>query len=98
MKFSLRTLFVLIALISIPLGWMACQLNWIRKRHDFLDSTRFDNTEAYVSQRPRPSAPGGLWLFGEKGVGFVCLENPAYKSEAKQLFPEAEIEISMYHR
>ena len=35
-RFSLRTLFVLITLISIPLGWVAYQLNWIRQRHEFL--------------------------------------------------------------
>ena len=34
-RFSLRTLFVLITLISIPIGWVAYQLNWIRQRHKF---------------------------------------------------------------
>src|SRR5262245_5344012 len=35
-RFSLRTLFVLTAAASIPMGWVAYQLNWIRQRHAVL--------------------------------------------------------------
>ena len=30
-RYSLRMLFVLVAIGSIPMGWVACQLNWIRQ-------------------------------------------------------------------
>ena len=35
-RFSLRTLFLLMAIVNVPLSWVACQLNWIRRRHEFL--------------------------------------------------------------
>ena len=33
--FRLRTLFVLVAVLSIPLAWVAYSLNWIRERREF---------------------------------------------------------------
>jgi len=35
-RVSLRTLFVLVAIASVPMGWVAYQLNWIRQRHEFI--------------------------------------------------------------
>jgi hypothetical protein len=32
--FRLRTLFVLVAVLSIPLAWVAHTLDWIRRRQD----------------------------------------------------------------
>ena len=33
-RFSLRTLFVLVTIIALPLGWVDYQLKWIRQRHE----------------------------------------------------------------
>lgn len=38
-RFSLRTLFVMMVLTSIPLAWVSYSLNWIRERREFLSHT-----------------------------------------------------------
>jgi hypothetical protein len=87
-RFTLRTLFVLVTLIALWLGW---SLNWIRQRHEFLRDRRgfvFD-TDPEAST----SAPALLWLFGEEGAEYVRLssEDQLDHARAKHLFPEAMV-------
>jgi hypothetical protein len=84
-RFSLRTLFVLIALISIPLGWMAYQLNWKRQRYDFL----VRNHSAKLEMRTDRAAPWSLRLFGETHADYLLYVPDADMEEARTLFPEA---------
>ena len=85
-RFRLRTLFVLISLISIPLSWVAYQLNWIRQRHSLLAEAR-ENGIVVGSQR----APEPLTVFGEPGVSLLMLPKEL-QDRAQELFPEADIE------
>jgi hypothetical protein len=85
-RFSLRTLFVLVTLIAVWLGW---SLNWIRQRHAFLRDRRafvFGIDPDAVTPAPR-----FLWLFGEDGAEYVKLtsEDQSAYVRAKELFPEA---------
>jgi hypothetical protein len=96
-RFSLRTVFVAIALLSIPMGWMAYQLNWIRQRHAALDSEEENKFPVFVggfSLTPTP-APWQLRIFGEQGVGDILMVNankwPELKQKLANLFPEAKI-------
>jgi hypothetical protein len=90
-RFSLRTLFVLVAIASVPMGWVAYQLNWIRQRHEFLmDPTMFGI--GGTSELYQASAPWQLSLFGEKGEGIVWTTE-SRKSEAAAMFPEAHIHV-----
>lgn len=50
------------------------------------------------SGRARPKAPGGLWLFGERGFGYLMVrmghddnENERDRNSATNLFPEADL-------
>ena len=52
-RFSLRTLFVLVTLAACACGWLAYAINWIRQRHEVLTSWRAIDDER---------APAGLWL------------------------------------
>jgi hypothetical protein len=45
-RFSLRTLFVLFTLLSIPFCWIGYQLNWIRERQEF--RLAHPNNEEYM--------------------------------------------------
>jgi hypothetical protein len=96
-RFSLRTLLVLIALISIPLGWLAYQLNWIRERHKMLTQElprEYQEYREYNKTQPailRP-APWPLRIFGEQGI--VVIGVPKSQAErAAELFPEAAVAI-----
>lgn len=85
-RFSLRTLFVLVTLVAVWLGW---SLNWIRQRHAFLRDRRafvFDTDPDAATPAPR-----FLWLFGEEGAEYVRLssEDQLDYTRAKKLFPES---------
>jgi hypothetical protein len=94
-QFSLRTMFVLTIVVSIPLAWVGYSLNWIRQRREAIRC-------GYVIKSPwsrvlarngsnMPDAPWALRIFGERGVTCViCI--PEYREMAKRLFPEARIE------
>jgi hypothetical protein len=88
-RFSLRTLFVLIALISIPLSWVAYQLNWIRQRHQFL---RPDGPVVGWSRRSDRLLPWSLRLCGEHGMDMLQVRQ-ADSNAAQKLFPESAVEI-----
>lgn len=86
LQFSVRTLLVLIALVSLPMGWVAYQLHWVRQRHGFID--RFLCWDGNPPQDPDPPWP--LALFGEIGMGAIDVP-PSRVSEAQRLFPESQV-------
>jgi hypothetical protein len=100
LAFRLRTLFVLIAVATVPLAWVGYSLEWIRQRHRALtasDGIHFLGPAARVEWPTRKydaptTAPAGLWLFGEKGIA-VYFWSPIAPDidECRRLFPEAEV-------
>jgi hypothetical protein len=90
-QFRLRILFVLIAMISIPMAWVAYQLNWIRDRHSFFQKEQPDGAPIGQGFQP-PNAPWSLRLFGECGVKELWAFKED-KERATRLFPEAKILI-----
>ena len=92
-RFSLRTLFVLVTSIAVPLGWVAYQLNWIRQRHGFLRRPAVSEDSSILNDSACPiKAPWGLSLFGEPPVKVIVVPN-ATTEEAGSLFPESLIAI-----
>jgi hypothetical protein len=68
-RFSLRTLFVVVTISGIALGWVAYQLNWIRQRRELVHRT---DIEALMwADGDYPTAPGLMWLFGEQGYDII---------------------------
>lgn len=113
-RWSLRTLFVVMTAIAC---WLGYELNWIRQRRAFIaqeTAVRYShkkgrsNAIAHRAGSASPSAPGGLWLFGEPGyssVGFVSDSGARTKlhvltardrirlKTARRLFPEAVVNV-----
>lgn len=87
-QFSLRTLFVVVALVSIPLAWVGYSLNWIRQRRELVREGWVIEMPYPVFNGERPDAPCGLWIFGEKGRGCLICQ-PGDKELVKRLFTEA---------
>jgi hypothetical protein len=101
-RFSLRTLFVVMTLACI---WLGYQLNWIRQRRAVRTGStvawqhEFPTDKMFQKMPPPPKAPGMLWLFGEIGYYAVHVvfnaEEPltaAQKAEVERvsrLYPEA---------
>ena len=84
-RFSLRTLFVVVTIISLPLGWIAYQLSWIQQRHHFFSHYQYNG----MHMRPGSEyPPWSLRLFGESRQGYLLVD-PERIEEAQRLFPEA---------
>ena len=91
-RFSLRTLFVVMTLAAIPLGWVGYSLNWIRQRHEILSLVN-GPVEFFGTHR---TAPAGLWVFGETGRNAIRLPSTTsvYESAAvKRLYPESVVMV-----
>ena len=101
-RFSLRTLFVLVAVISVPLGWFAYQLNWVRERNEFINGLQAASREKACWTL----AEVGGHLDDKRQVSFIreLLGDQAYSrlllpanfdtflvSKANNLFPESQI-------
>jgi hypothetical protein len=90
-RFSLRTMFVLVAVVSILLLWMASQMNWVRQRQAW----RSTGPPVLMILMPN-SAPWPLHFFDESGVELIKIENETAEqiAEAMRLFPEATIVVA----
>src|SRR5262245_39893529 len=102
-RFKLRTLFVLVAILAIPMAWAAYQLNWIRERHEFIAQYRIPligpvhyqdvrvNLGGAESQSLTDRPQWSLELFGEKKC--PSLTFPASElARFNRLFPEGEVD------
>jgi hypothetical protein len=102
-RFSLRTRFVLIALISIPLSWAAYQVNWIRQRNDARRWIASMNGQVWrdypigQSSFAVTESPWPIRLFGEESVFAIEVSVPdareQHKQELQSLFPESKIAV-----
>jgi hypothetical protein len=94
LRFSLRTLLVLVTLLCLYLGWA---MNWIRQRQAFLrDSVPDDpivKVLATVSGLKEQAAPWSLRLLNENGIPWLYFESAEQQKliEVSQLFPEAKV-------
>lgn len=98
-RFSLRLLFVIVALLSCMGAWVGYQLNWIRQRRDAREDDLvrplWDHTTSLVGA-PYMQAPWPLELFGEEpaGVRILYVRDTATDEElarVRGLFPETEV-------
>jgi hypothetical protein len=98
-RFGLRSLFLLIALLSVLAAWAAAQFNWIRQRHAVLSSRKIYEAKQYVITglpAPLPNrAPWSLRLFGEAGQADFLVNLPESDLQfqrIRELFPEARVQ------
>jgi len=105
-QFSLMTMLIIMVLSSAAFGWWVQRSReWITQRHEWLAIHGFDpetnssglaeivRMQAKAIFTLEPSAPGGLWLLGEKGLGVVQVGTREDEQEAKRLFPEAVVHL-----
>ena len=57
---------VLVAILSVPLAWVAYSLNWIRERHAVLENSDllllpFPVTPWPLGWKPNPTPPGAAY-------------------------------------
>ncbi len=102
-RFTLRTLFVVVTVVGLAVGWFVYQLNWIRQRDEFLTKNRtraleFGYVGSFLCGGPphiANYAPGLLWVFGENPINQVDLLFPTDRGwrEPKPV-EQTEIELA----
>ncbi len=95
LKFSLRTLFVVLTIFCL---WIGYHLNWIRERHDAREFLR-EFGVIWLATGDEAPAPWRLRMLGEPGVSFFAVGFPGSSGtqfdrkqkifEFRRLFPEA---------
>lgn len=71
-----RTLFVVVLIVALPLGWGAHSLSWIRQRHAIRHGRHnFEYPLGGIPGAMEPSPPSGLWLFGETGYELIIFDH-----------------------
>ena len=103
-RFSLRTLLVVVFVVSIPLAWVAYQLNWVRERHKFLRMLAVDAKERssflrsevpHLYPQPKRTLPIVARIIGEQPYSLIILPQSYSQiliEEARSLFPESIID------
>jgi hypothetical protein len=103
-QFSLRTLFVVVTILALPMGWLAWNAWQVRQRERF--QQRFGEDEVMGIRRVRlvgeEATPPLIWrLFGAKPEDRINLSREKFTDDEIQqieaLFPEADICISDHH-
>ncbi len=104
-RFSLRTLFVVVTVAGVAVGWLVYHLDWIRQRHKALEWLEVSKASWYApcvtGGRFQSSAPLSIRLFGERAVVGIGMDReefagrvPYGPKELESLFPEARVGFS----
>lgn len=90
LRFSLRTLFVVVTLMAIVAAWVAYHLEWIRQRNAWRAPTS-NLLRSTLGNDP----PGLLWIFRERGESWIEVKHGTAELVAavQQAFPEAVVLI-----
>lgn len=92
-QFRLRMLLIAVAALAVPMAWGGYSLDWIRQRRAVCEDGRVAVTTCDFA----PRAPGGLWLFGERGASDVLYKPDFPNAEQLQrLYPEAKLTKSAF--
>jgi hypothetical protein len=89
-----------VAVLAMPLAWVAYSLNWIRERHRAYPAAYASYSDLVGPIRQSPG-PAGLWLFGEHRVSVVFWNARIHgemgygRDDVQWLFPEAVVELDL---
>ena len=90
LQFSLRSLFIVITLFAVWLGW---QLYWFKTRRDWLEAKNYVAAFPAAGERKLPHPQLMITLFRQEAMSQIMLRNATDEEVAKvqRLFPEADV-------
>jgi hypothetical protein len=79
-------------MLTVLCIWLGYSLNWIKQRRELIGYP-YPSIDTAGPGAIQPSAPGLLWILGERGVAVLLIstEDKEFESRARRLFPEAVI-------
>src|ERR1044072_1740068 len=107
-RYSLRALFVLVAICAVLMTWGQATTSWIRDRSDaltWINSQPPGIVSAKGYRKGRWRLPWSLWIWGEPAdmryIYLYCSDDcsPADRAkvaELKELFPEADVALKTH--
>ena len=72
-QFSLRTMFVLVSLLSIPLAWVGYSISWIRQRHLWINKGIGILSSPSVVPPRAPGVQTSVAYLGEQGMRTIIV-------------------------
>jgi|SRR6185295_1951728 len=88
-RYSLRTLFVLVAVVAAPLAWLGVQVKWIHDRQKLVHSVGIDHESEFYMGFGSGCAPWSIRILGAdgyKGVYVVVDEPVPHATSSTQRF------------
>ena len=93
-RFSLRTLFVVVTVVAVALGWLAWQARIVRERTRTLESIRSARGFLYTDTRER-NVSSVRKHFGDHTFRLIVIPDDTFSNvdvtKIKATFPEAEV-------
>jgi hypothetical protein len=86
--YTIRNVAIVLAILSLPMAWIAYQPFWIHQRHAFMNGP-----PKLVNSALPQDAPWPLGWFGERGISEITIVDPTSTQRAHELFPESELMI-----
>jgi hypothetical protein len=99
-SFSLRTMFVVVTVFAIPLGWLAWEASVVRRRAICLDEVTTGGGYYLTSKGANSRLPWIRQMMGDKFIERIYLKDAPTKAmwhdRLTKVYPEAAIQIWPY--
>jgi hypothetical protein len=94
--FSLRTMFVVVTLVAVPIAWLGAEIQWLRERQAWRNDDHANTVRGWYGGSLR-KVPWLSQQFGEGPMLWWELLDSAWTEEDRvvlqRLFPEAEVRL-----
>ncbi len=97
LRFSLRTLFVLVTICGALAGYVGWQWRIVQERNATLSLYGIDVDRCVYPSTHQPSVPWIRRLVDDEGFSQIGIADPEALERVRQVFPEAKIRIGYFH-
>ncbi len=93
LQICLRTLLIGVAIAAMLTAWVLYQLDWIKQRHEFLQTEPRGFYALSGWPQRRTAAPWSIRVFGEKSLESTIIVEHEQLKRGQSLFPESDFHV-----